>query len=917
MISIKFKEKRKMQISKSKTAAIAIAIFLTFSMAASMMLIPNVSAHTPVWQIPTYAYIFVAPSPIGVGQRASIDMWLSVVLPGAEPGNDIRWQNYELTITAPDGTKTTQTFATISDPTSNQDYYFTPTQVGTYNLTFTFPGQVYTWTAPQASMFGGPPAPSPYIGDNYLPSSASTTLTVQQTQLSAIPGTPLPTAYWTRPIYGENSNWYTISSNWLGTGAPGYSSGNLGGSFPGDAVGSQTSHVMWTTPLDMGGVVGGNNFAIAGDTYAEGTAYADRYNNPIIIDGMLYYTEPLSLDDPNNGPTVCVNLQTGQQIWSSTTIPALSFGYVYDIQDPNQHGVYPPILVATIGGSFLGPPVPLTWECFDAYTGDFMFNVTNVPAGTAVMGPNGEHLILSLVNLGPVNAYGIPTGPPNYYLQEWNSSRLWGPNYSGPSTTPPVVPPILNGGWAGGDMMTAMGPVYEPSLFDWNVSVSSLNTLTATPSIESAYYNDMMIVEAGAMPNAGNNVFSSQSWTPYTYLGINLNQNGTIGTSLWTNTVNAPSGNLTVSYTGADPTANGGTGVFTEYYAETMQFVGYSMATGKQIWGPTPTQTALDFFSMGYGGQGPTLAYGKLYNGGYGGVLYCYDLTNGNLLWTYGNGGEGNSTNGGLQLPRNYPTIIYAIGNGVVYTVTSEHTFETPIYKGALTRAINATTGQEIWTLSDATGSPESTAMADGYNNFFNGYDDQIYTVGQGPSATTVQAPLTGITEGNYVTVQGTVMDVSAGTKQTEQAADFPNGVPVASDASMTAWMGYVYQQQPCPTNFTGVTVSIDAIDPNGNAIHIGSATTDGNGLFSYSWQTPDVSGKYTITATFAGTNGYYGSNAQTALTVQAAPSATSAPTSTPTSVADMYFVPAIAGLFVLIIIVGAVLALLMLRKRP
>jgi hypothetical protein len=427
----------------------------------------------------------------------------------------------------------------------------------------------------------------------------------------------------------------------------------------------------------------------------------------------------------------------------------------------------------------------------------------------------------------------------------------------------------------------------------------------------------MMIVEAGAMPNAGNNVFSSQSWTPYTYLGINLNQNGTIGTSLWTNTVNAPSGNLTVSYTGADPTANGGTGVFTEYYAETMQFVGYSMATGKQIWGPTPTQTALDFFSMGYGGQGPTLAYGKLYNGGYGGVLYCYDLTNGNLLWTYGNGGAGNSTNGGLQLPRNYPTIIYAIGNGIVYTVTSEHTFETPIYKGALTRAINATTGQEIWTLSAATGSPSSTAMADGYNNFFNGYDDQIYTVGQGPSATTIQAPLTGITEGNYVTVQGNVMDISAGTKQTEQAADFPNGVPVASDASMTAWMGYVYQQQPCPTNFTGVTVSIDAIDPNGNAIHIGSATTDGNGLFSYSWQTPDVPGKYTITAAFAGTNGYYGSNAQTALTVQAAPSATSAPTSTPTSVADMYFVPAIAGLFVLIIIVGAVLALLMLRKRP
>ena len=159
--------------------------------------------------------------------------------------------------------------------------------------------------------------------------------------------------------------------------------------------------------------------------------------------------------------------------------------------------------------------------------------------------------------------------------------------------------------------------------------------------------------------------------------------------------------------------------------------------------------------------------------------------------------------------------------------------------------------------------------------------------------------------------------DISAGTKQTEQVADFPNGVPVASDASMSQWMGYVYQQQPVPTNFTGVTVTLTAIDPNGNYITLGKATTDANGLFSYSWQTPQVPGKYTITATFAGTNGYWASNAQTAVTVQSAPSATSAPTPTPTSVADTYFVPAIAGLFVLIIVVGAVLALLMLRKHP
>jgi len=900
-----------MKIAKSKSMAILIAALLTFSMTASLMLIPSANAHAPRWSIPTYAYINVAPNPIGVGQRVSVDMWLSIVLPGAEPIDNIRWQNYKLTITAPDGTTTTQSWAVVSDPTANQDYYFSPTQTGTYTLEFTFPGQVYNW--PVSPNFFGPPSQSPFYNDSYLPSSASATLTVQSTQLTIIPSTPLPTQYWTRPIYGENSNWWTVSSNWLGSGSPGYSSGMLGATFQPNNVGSLTSHVMWTKPLQSGGVVGGNNFVIQGDTYAEGSAYATRYTNPIIIDGMLYYTEPISFANAQSGPTVCVNLQTGQQIWSSTTIPALSFGYVYDMQDPNEHGVWPPILVATVGGSFLGPPVPVTWECYDADTGDFLFNVTNVPAGTALMGPEGEYLIISLVNLGPVNMFGFPTGPPNYYLQEWNSSRLWDSDYSGPSTTPPVVPPITNGAWAGGYMMTPMGPTYEPSLFDWNVSVSSLNTLTATPTIESAFYNDKAIIEAGAMPNAGDSAFFSPSWSPYTYVGINLNPTSSaIGTELWKNTVSAPAGNLTVSYDGGDPTANAGAGVFVEYYEETMQYVGYSMSSGQRIWGPTASQAPLNYFALGWDGQGPTLAYGKLYVGGMSGIVYCYDLTSGNLLWTYGNGGPGNSTSAGLNWATNYPTYISAIANGIVYTVTGEHTFETPIYKGALTRAINATTGQQIWTLSAATAAATSYALADGYNTFFNGYDNQIYLVGKGPSATTVNVePF-----GNSVVIRGTVTDISAGTTQTEQAADFPHGVPCASDSIMTQWMGYVYQQQAEPTTFVGVPVTVSVLDSNGNHYSIGTVTTDESGFYTLTW-TPIVPGNFTVYANFAGTNGYYPSSAETSFYASPpAPTASPAPvTAAPPT--GMYIAEATVAIIVVIIVCVAVLAMLMLRKRP
>ncbi len=43
--------------------------------------------------------------------------------------------------------------------------------------------------------------------------------------------------------------------------------------------------------------------------------------------------------------------------------------------------------------------------------------------------------------------------------------------------------------------------------------------------------------------------------------------------------------------------------------------------------------------------------------------------------------------------------------------------------------------------------------------------------------------------------------------------ANNPNGVPVVSDESKAAWMEYVDMQQPCPTNATGVPISINVLD--------------------------------------------------------------------------------------------------------
>ena len=155
----------------------------------------------------------------------------------------------------------------------------------------------------------------------------------------------------------------------------------------------------------------------------------------------------------------------------------------------------------------------------------------------------------------------------------------------------------------------------------------------------------------------------------------------------------------------------------------------------------------------------------------------------------------------------------------------------------------------------------------------------------------------------------------------------------------MDDWMAYLYMQKPLPADATGVTVTLTAIDPNGNTQNIGTATTDTNGNYGIMWA-PPVEGTYKITATFAGTNGYYGSDATTYIGVDVAPSpvptiapsATAEPTieptiePTPTPTAspsvvpepeaqpstDIYIIAAAAAVVLVVVAIAAVL----LKKR-
>jgi hypothetical protein len=157
-------------------------------------------------------------------------------------------------------------------------------------------------------------------------------------------------------------------------------------------------------------------------------------------------------------------------------------------------------------------------------------------------------------------------------------------------------------------------------------------------------------------------------------------------------------------------------------------------------------------------------------------------------------------------------------------------------------------------------------------------------------------------------------MDVSPGTKETALTLRFPNGVPAVSDDSVGEWMKYVYVQFPRPSNATGVEVSLDAVDPNGNFVHLGTATSDTSGLFHYAWKTPDIPGEYTVIATFAGSGAYYASYAETAMVVSEAPTATPTPAQ-PQPAPDN--TPTIIAATVAIIIAVAIVGIMLYRKHP
>jgi outer membrane protein assembly factor BamB len=869
-----------MKLRTSKTTNTLIALFLSFAIASTLVALPLANAHDPPWTIPTYAYLVVEPNPVGVGQTAYISFWLDKVPPTSIASYGIHWHDIEVTVTKPDGhTETIE--MPDSDAVGGSWTQYVPDQTGEYTFVGHFPGQVAVEENPYPYPPGFIPTGADFINDTYSASTTEeVTLIVQEQEvLPTYTANPLPTEYWTRPINSMNREWYIIGGNWLGLAATTFGETGMydqNGNFNPYTQAPESAHVLWTKPEAFGGQIGGEFGADETSLYSTGTAYETKFS-PVIMYGILYYTAyPGAKNNP--APLTAVDIRTGETLWTKDTGDySLRCGMIYKFNTGDQYGAHAYLFTAPYSTGWVASFAPNVWQMREAETGEHILDIANVSAGTLCRGENGEILsysisggMLSLWNMSKCIEVGSTKN--NFYLI-YSAAEIWRP------------PQGATIDWNDG--------------YEWSVPVdTTISGVPIIPGLAVAKVSDDIVL---ATAEAGGGIFGTPGGSQLGYR-IDTGYSAVDGHLLW-GPINRTLSPFTTVFVG--PT---GEGVYTQYTLQTQTWLGYDLTTGQKLWGPTqPTNSSWAYYDFSSKG---VIGYGNFYTWGISGEVYCYDVQTGDLKWSWYSGNAGVDTPYGT-----WPLGVfggYVLADGKLY-LAAGHDYTPPVFKGAKQYCLNATTGEEIWeylTFSIAS----SPACADGILVKFNGYDNQIYAYGKGPSRTQVSIQDDVIMDGESVLVKGMVTDESPGAKEYAQTARFANGVPAVSDDDMSAWMEYLYQQQPKPTDAIGVEVTVSVLDPNGNYYEVGTTTSDATGFYKLAF-TPSVPGEYTIYATFAGSASYYGSSATNAINVEEAPAATPEPTPTPASAADLYFLPMSIATIVAIVVIGLLL-FLMIRKR-
>lgn len=278
------------KFSKKQTlTTMSMILLLTFTALVAGIQSFTVQAAKDA-DIQSYAFIVVAPNPIGVNQPALVNYWIADPLPSASTGIGQFRTGYKVTITDPNGQNTTK--GGSPDYLGGAHFSFTPTMVGSYTFLFQYPSETiyYEWDNVNNKPL------NPQNNFTQLGSNATDVLVVQADAVQSVFQVPYPTQFWTRPIYGQNYFWAQISSNWL---MPTWNSTSRmfdnSAAFVPEGKMPNTGHILWTKPMSFGGLPGG----ILGNTpYYSGMSYEMYFTNSllagnggaIIISGRLYYT---------------------------------------------------------------------------------------------------------------------------------------------------------------------------------------------------------------------------------------------------------------------------------------------------------------------------------------------------------------------------------------------------------------------------------------------------------------------------------------------------------------------------------------------------------------------------------------------------------------------------------------------------
>lgn len=698
----------------------------------------------------------------------------------------------------------------------------------------------------------------------YKPSSTKEVeITVQDDQVMSWPPARLPTDYWTRPANPQNREWWPILGNYPPTGITGDTA-----YWPADTnkymsnynfvpyvQGPNTAHVVWKRQNNIGGLVGGSvgqiSITLGGLT---GTGY------PTIVYSGRCYEVISKVNTTNNAAQNfwrCYDLRTGEIYWermvySGETIPTF---IEYAKQGEEVPGASARAGVNVYLDAITSPSGNNSGRIlkYDPWTGALTYNITGVDpgltAGTLYSYPN---------------VYSIQTirsdGTTQYRLIQWNVENNGG-----------------NWGYGGGGS--------QAMVQNFSMRIKS-NVSWPFSSLGTCDFETGVSVTAQSVSSNGTGVSIGQR-----LIGVKI----ATGEVLWNTTTDLSTG-LETFFTSGTAIADHGK------YAAKMQngeVWAWNLNNGEIAW-----KSSISSWPWGvFGAYHSQSAYGLLYHNDYNSVN-AINWTNGNIEWSFV------APVVAFETPYNEQQAWHSSGvvaDGKLYTFTCEHTPSQPLTRGWKLYCINATSGQNIWNISCGQSIPGSRyvmgAVADGYLAYTNEYDFYLYVYGKGQSQTTIQTPTTAITHGQTVVLQGSVLDLSPAQP----------GTPCVSADSMGGWMEYLHQQQPIPANVTGVPVSLDAMDQDGQSIHVATVYTDMSGTYSYMWR-PDTAGKYLVTATFMGDDSYGSSYAQAAVGVVEA--SETPPPSTSTLVMpplELYF----AGTAAAVILAVAIVGLLILRRKP